>query len=62
LNLFTSRYQWTSPLTDALATTILEDKEFYTRFLEESVSALRENHSVAVALLDSAEIPYVRKA
>jgi hypothetical protein len=62
LNLFTSRYHWTSPLTDALAATILEDKEFHTKFLEESASAMKENHSVAVALLDSAEIPYVRKA
>jgi hypothetical protein len=49
-------------LTDALAATILEDKEFYTTFLEESAGALKESHSVAVALLDSAEIPYVRKA
>jgi hypothetical protein len=62
LNLFTSRYHWTSPLTDALAATILEDKEFHTKFLEESASALSENHSVAVALLDSAEIQYIRKA
>jgi len=60
--LFSRRFHGATPLTDAIATTILEDKEFYTQFLEESARVLGENQAIAVKVLDDAGIPYIRKA
>jgi xeroderma pigmentosum group C-complementing protein len=56
------RFHCASPLTDAIATTILEDGEFHTQFLEESARTLGEHQAIAAKALDEAEIPYTRKA
>ncbi|KAH6615391.1 1-aminocyclopropane-1-carboxylate synthase 1 [Boeremia exigua] len=57
-----ARFHGATPLTDAIATSILEDREFCTQFLEESARALGEHQAIVVKALNDAGIPYVRKA
>jgi hypothetical protein len=49
-------------MTDAIATTILEDEEFHTQFLEESKRALKEHRTIAAKAFDDAGIPYGQNA
>jgi aspartate/methionine/tyrosine aminotransferase len=49
-------------MTDAIATTILEDEKFHTQFLEDSKRALEQHRMIAARTLDDAGIPYVQNA
>jgi hypothetical protein len=49
-------------MTDAIATTILEDEKFHTQFLEESKRALEQHRIIAARTLNDAGIPYVQNA
>jgi len=57
-----ARFHWTSPFTDAIAATILEDENFHTQFLTESQRTLKERRTIATEAFDDAGIPYVRAA
>jgi 1-aminocyclopropane-1-carboxylate synthase len=57
-----ARFHWTSPLTDAIASTMLEDEEWHTQFLAESARSLGEHRRIATQALDEAGIPYNRSA
>ncbi|OSS44635.1 hypothetical protein B5807_10458 [Epicoccum nigrum] len=57
-----ARFHWTSPFTDAIAATILEDNEFHTRFLAESQCTLKEHQMIAAKAFNDASIPYARAA
>lgn len=49
-------------MTDAIATCILEDEEWHLQFFNKSTHILREHRKIAAEALDSAGIPYERKA
>ncbi|KAJ4370996.1 hypothetical protein N0V86_008690 [Didymella sp. IMI 355093] len=57
-----ARFHWTSPMTDAIATTILEGEKFHSHFLTESHRTLKEHRAIAAKAFDNAGIPYVRNA
>ncbi|KAF2999666.1 hypothetical protein E8E13_001012 [Curvularia kusanoi] len=57
-----ARFHWTAPIADAVATTILEDEEFYNEFLNESHRTLKYHRSIAAKAFDDAGIPYERTA
>jgi hypothetical protein len=52
------RFHCAPPLTNAIAASILEDRQFYTSFLENSNSALREHQAIATRMLNEAGIPF----
>jgi hypothetical protein len=49
-------------MTDAIATTILDDEEWHTQFLTKSARALHENHELVAEGLNKAGIPFDRDA
>ncbi|CAG5149538.1 uncharacterized protein ALTATR162_LOCUS2390 [Alternaria atra] len=53
-----ARFHGASPVTDAIATTMLEDEEWHTEFLTESARMLRKNHKLVAEAFDNADIPY----
>ena len=55
---FRRRFHGVSPVTDAIATTMLEDEEWHTEFLTESARMLRKNHKLVAEAFDNADIPY----
>ncbi|CAE7175293.1 hypothetical protein P3342_007934 [Pyrenophora teres f. teres] len=57
-----ARFHGASPVTDAIATAMLEDKEWHTQFTSKSARVLSEHQNIATKGLDGAGIPYNRKA
>ncbi|EDU45581.1 Aspartate tyrosine aromatic aminotransferase [Pyrenophora tritici-repentis] len=57
-----ARFHAASPVTDAIATVMLEDEEWHTQFLAKSARVLNEHQSIAAKGLDAAGIPYNRKS
>ncbi|KAF2124105.1 aminotransferase, classes I and II family [Dothidotthia symphoricarpi CBS 119687] len=57
-----ARFHCASPLTDAIATTVLEDEDFCTEFLQESQRVLGDHRAIAAEALDDANIPYARNS
>ncbi|KAF2259380.1 1-aminocyclopropane-1-carboxylate synthase 1 [Lojkania enalia] len=53
-----ARFHCASPLADAIATTILEDKAFHIPFLQKSRKALFEHQIIATDALNRAGIPF----
>jgi hypothetical protein len=56
------RFHGASPVTDAIASTILEDEEWHAQFLAKSASVLNEHHELVTRALDEAGIRYNSKA
>lgn len=56
------RFHGASPVTDAIATTILEDDEWHDQFLAESARVLGEHQELVTKGLDKAGIRYNKQA
>lgn len=56
------RFHGASPMADAIATCILEDEEWHLQFFNKSAHILQEHRKIVAEALDSAGIPYQRKA
>ncbi|KAG9192587.1 hypothetical protein G6011_11321 [Alternaria panax] len=57
-----ARFHGASPVTDAIATTMLEDEKWHTQFLSENARVLSENQKLVARALDNAGIPYDHNA
>jgi len=57
-----ARFHGASPVTDAIATTILEDDEWHDQFLAESARVLGEHQELVTKGLDKAGIRYNKQA
>ncbi|KAI4662454.1 uncharacterized protein J4E79_004744 [Alternaria viburni] len=57
-----ARFHGASPVTDAIATTILEDDEWHNQFLAESARVLGEHQELVTKGLDKAGIRYNKQA
>jgi hypothetical protein len=62
IHFFPRRFHWAPPLTDTIATAILENETFHTEFLEGSKRALGEHRRLAASAFDDARVPYVQNA
>lgn len=56
------RFHGTSPVTDSIATTILEDEEWHSRFLDRSARVLKKHRDIVARAFNDAGIPYEWKA
>jgi len=56
------RFHGASPVTDAIATTILEDDEWHDQFLAESARVLGEHQELVTKGLDKVGIRYNKQA
>jgi len=56
------RFHGASPVTDAIATTILEDDDWHDQFLVESARVLGEHQELVTKGLDEAGIRYNKQA